>query len=179
MKKRSVILTATCVLSLSVFSFGQSKANKNMAALSCQDSAKAVVWRSLRQKNGADEFGTCKEQLRTKVIKLGNREGYFVRFRPGLCGVTGNCQSWVLLKDRNRLKIILSLEALEKIEMKRTRNNNQPLLMFRYHMSASEYYLSTFRFTGRSLDFIRCQLETYNIDRKHHTSKVSKEYCLD
>ena len=168
------------LLLFSVFSFGQSKATKSKSISTCHDPAKAVVWQWLMRQDYFDDFGKCSERLETETINLGTSKGFIVRgLGAGLCGATGNCPTWILLKNGAQLKIILNLTAIKTFEIKQPNKKHQPLFLFRYRMGASDHYLSTFRFTGKGFTLLRCQSEYYDIDGKRHISKASRKYRLE
>lgn len=174
------LLLTLCLFTLSSLSFGQSSADKNVAELTCDDSAKKVVWRWLRSQEWFDDFGKCSERLETNQITMGVSKGLVVRgFGSGMCGATGNCLTWILINHGARPKIIINVTAIKRIEIKRTKDKRSPLLLFKYNMSIGEHYVSTFRFRNNRLTFLRCQNEFVDTDGNRSISKVSSKHCRE
>lgn len=148
------------------------------AQTKCDEPIRNTVWRALG-KPITSEMGDCRKVLGVSPIKLGTGSAFIVRGRGDFCGATGNCSTWIVERRVGRFRLILNVgSVLEGPSKSRERGHSQyPDIAFRFHFSATEYYLGTFSFARAKYRLKSCAKEFYDGKKIRSTTQTDLVWC--
>jgi len=91
--------------------------------------------------------------------------------------MTGNCQTWVVSKEKGRYKIILSAGVIEEVGTEREKTGNYNDLTTRYHSGMMDHTIAYYRYRNGEYIIRKCAEETATTDGKSHLSPRKLSSC--
>lgn len=82
-----------------------------------------------------------------------------------LCSPTGNCKAWVLVPDKNGIRVLLTASRVQSIKVLSLSHQGRPDIAASAHDSATESTHWTYRFDGMKYQRSSCAMWSYS-DRK-------------
>lgn len=147
----------------------------------CSDPEIRPIWRLIRRDPEVREAleyvwnpfdnPDCKAMFELKYVDL-DRDGraeILVRGGVALCGAVGNCDFWVIKRERKSLRLLLHAgDYIDATDMGKqvlkARTNGYADLLLKGHFSASETRYSTYKFNGRRYVESKCRYHVPNYD---------------
>lgn len=105
--------------------------------------------------------------VRTKNNRVGN---FF-------CGSTGNCQTWVIRREKGRYKVILDAGVIEEVVTEREKTGNYNDLTTRYHGGMMDHALAYYKYRNGKYLIRKCAEETSTTAGKVHLSPRKPSSC--
>jgi hypothetical protein len=146
----------------------------------CSDPAIRPIWKLIRRDPEVREaleyvwspFGDsdCKAMFELKYVDLDRDGRAEILVRGGgtaLCGAVGNCDFWVIKRERTGLRLLLHADDyIDATDMGKqvlkTRTNGHADLLLKGHFSASETSYSTYKYNRRRYVESRCRYHVPN-----------------
>ena len=102
---------------------------------------------------------------RVDSIKLARRgpEQIFVRVSRRMCGATGNCEMFVLVRQRGKLKLVLEANGYD-LNVERITHHGFHDIVVPHNYSAWESTYTAYRWNGREYERAGCHMETLDRD---------------
>ena len=128
--------------------------------------------------DGSTSVGDMTEGVTVKKIDL-NKDGqseYLATLSPFLCGVTGNCLTWVYRKTGDEYRLLLRTSGRDLLLEKTSTGGFRDLRMEAGH-SADKQDFSIYKFDGNKYLARACYTQTYS--GKGRKPKITRWKCGD
>jgi hypothetical protein len=132
--------------------------------------------------NNPENSSDCRDILFIEQLVDLNGDGkkeLVVRGKNGfLCGVTGNCSTWIYEKVGNKYKKLLDTGG-EILKVKKGSANGYKNIFVSVHDSCCSSYLYTYKFNGKKYKEVNCLFEDYGITGERSVmtcAEKSKQY---
>lgn len=93
------------------------------------------------------------------------------------CGATGNCDYWVIRKDKNGYKIILDAPATEEVRIQGKRTKKYFDLVTRWHGGMMDHSLAFYEYNGGKYTLRKCFADTMDTYGKSYVTQRKLSEC--
>jgi hypothetical protein len=84
------------------------------------------------------------------------------------CGATGNCETWVIRRERNGYKVILDASSIEEVHIQQEKTRRYSDLITSHDGGISHHTLAHYKYRDGKYTLKKCTVETVDTDGKKH-----------
>jgi len=125
------------------------------------------------------DYSDCKDMFELKYVDLDRDGRAEILVRGGgtqLCGGVGNCDFWVIKRERKGLRLLLHADDYVDVtdmgkQVLKVRTNGYADLLLKGHFSASETSYSTYKYNGRRYVETKCRYHVPNYNDPHYDNE--------